>query len=50
LSVIGYYNLPLDYLDTFSKNIEAITREQAHAAFKQRVQADKLVSVRVGGP
>jgi zinc protease len=50
LSVIGYYNLPLDYLDTFSKNIEAITREQAHAAFKQRVQTDKLVSVRVGGP
>ncbi len=50
LSVIGYYNLPLDYLDTFSKNIEAVTREQAHAAFKQRVQADKLVSVRVGGP
>ena len=50
LSVIGYYNLPLDYLDTFNKNIESISREQAHTAFKQRVHPDKLVSVRVGGP
>ncbi len=49
LSVIGYYNLPLDYLDTFSKNIEAVTREEAHADFKRLVQPDKLVSVRVGG-
>ena len=50
LAVIGYYNLPLDYLDTFSKNIESVSREQAHTAFKQRVHPDKLVSVRVGGP
>ncbi len=50
LSVIGYYNLPLDYLDTFNKNIEAVSREQAHTAFRQRVHPDKMVSVRVGGP
>jgi zinc protease len=50
LSVIGYYNLPLDYLDTFSKNIEAVSREQAHTAFQQRIQPDKLLSVSVGGP
>ena len=49
LAVIGFYNLPLDYLDTFNHNIEAVTREQAHDAFKRRVQADKLVAVRVGG-
>ncbi len=50
LSVIGYYDLPLDYLDTFSRNIEAVSREQAHSAFQQRIHPDKMVSVRVGGP
>ncbi len=50
LSVIGYYHLPLDYLETFSSNIEAVSRERAHSVFKQRVHPDKLVAVRVGGP
>ena len=49
LAVIGYYHLPLDYMDTFSQKIDAITRSQAHTAFKQHINPDKLVTVRVGG-
>lgn len=49
LAVIGFYKLPLDYMDTFSQNIDAITRPQAHAAFKRHIDPDKLVTVRVGG-
>ena len=46
--VIAYYKLPLDYLDTFNANVEAVTIEQIKDAFKRRVTPDKLVTVMVG--
>ncbi len=46
--VIGYYKLPLDYLDTFNANVDAVTIEQIKDAFKRRVIPDKLVTVMVG--
>ncbi len=46
--VIGYYKLPLDYLDTFNANVDAVTIEQIKDAFKRRVTPDKLVTVMVG--
>ena len=49
LAVIGFYKLPLDYLDTFTKHIEAVTAEQIADAFKRHVQPDKMVTVIVGG-
>ena len=46
--VIGYYKMPLDYLDTFNANVDAVTIEQIKDAFKRRVVPDKLVTVMVG--
>ena len=48
--VIAYYGLPLDYLDTFNANIEAVTVDQIKDAFKRRVTPDKLITVMVGSP
>ncbi|MCU7905346.1 MAG: insulinase family protein [Candidatus Thiodiazotropha sp. (ex Epidulcina cf. delphinae)] len=48
LAVIGFYGLPLDYLDTFTEKVRAITREGIRDAFKRRVDPDRLVRVQVG--
>ncbi len=49
LSMLGFYNLPLDYLHTFNANIEAITLPMIKDAFQRRLLLDKLVTVTVGG-
>ncbi len=49
ISVIGFYGLPLDYLDRFNEHVEAVTVEQIRDAFKRRVNPDKMVTVVVGG-
>ena len=46
--VIGYYKLPLDYLETFNNNVEAVTIDSIKDAFKRRLSPDKLVMVKVG--
>ncbi len=48
LSMIGFYKLPLDHLDTFVDKINAITKEQIKDAFKRRVDPDRFVTVVVG--
>ena len=48
--VIAYYGLPLDYLDTFNANVEAVTIEEIKDAFKRRLTPDKLITVMVGKP
>ena len=50
LSLIGYYQLPLNYLETFTQNITAITQEQIRNAFAKHLDTDKLVTIIVGGP
>jgi zinc protease len=47
--VIGFYGLPLDYLDTFNDHIMAVTREQIVDAFRRRVSPDTMATVIVGG-
>jgi len=49
IAMIGFYDLPLDYLDTFNDRVEAVTLEKIKDAFKRRINADKLVTVMVGG-
>ncbi|MBE9561343.1 MAG: insulinase family protein, partial [Proteobacteria bacterium] len=49
LSMLGFYNLPLDYLHNFNANIEAITLPMIKDAFQRRLNVDKLVTVTVGG-
>jgi zinc protease len=48
LAMIGFYDLPLDYLDRFNERIEAVTATQIRDAFQRRVQPDKMVTVTVG--
>jgi zinc protease len=46
--MIGFYDLPLDYLETFSDKVRAVTREQVMDAFKRRLSRDSMVTVIVG--
>jgi len=48
LAVIGYYGLPLDYLDTWTANIGKVTLAQIRAAFKRKITLDQLSTVVVG--
>ncbi len=48
LAVIGFYDLPLDYLDRFKERVEAVTREQIRDAFKRRIDPRRLITVQVG--
>ncbi len=48
LAVIGFYNLPLDYLLTFNDKIDAITLEQVRDALKRRIHPDNMLTVLVG--
>ncbi|MCP5420247.1 MAG: insulinase family protein [Gammaproteobacteria bacterium] len=49
LAMIGFYDLPLDYLQTFPGQIEAVTQAQVDDALKRRIDPDKLLTVIVGG-
>ena len=46
--MVAYYGLPLDYLETFNANVEAVTVAQIKDAFVRRLSPDKLVTVVVG--
>ncbi|MES2537762.1 MAG: pitrilysin family protein [Pseudomonadota bacterium] len=48
IAVIGYYNLPLDYLDTWTANVSKVSAADIKAAFNRKVATDKLVTVVVG--
>ena len=48
VAMIGFYNLPLDYLKTFNDKVEQVTREQIMDAFKRRIHPDKMITVMVG--
>lgn len=49
LAMIGFYDLPLDYLDTFNDKVNAVTVAQIKDAFQRRVNADRMLTVMVGG-
>lgn len=48
LASIGFYQMPLDYLDTYIKNIESVTLDQVKNAFKRHINPDKMATVVVG--
>jgi len=48
LAVIGFYQLPLDYLHKFNAQIEAVTVDMIKDAFKRRLLLDKMLIVTVG--
>ncbi len=49
IAMIGFYDLPLNYLETFNANIEAVTAAKVQDAFHRRIHPDRLVTVLVGG-
>jgi zinc protease len=49
IAMIGFYGLPLDYLDRFNERVEAVTAEQIRDAFQRRVDPGRMVTVVVGG-
>jgi zinc protease len=50
LSVIGFYKLPLDYLDRWVDNVERVTVADVKAAFARHVKPAQFATVVVGAP
>jgi len=48
LSMIAFYDLPLDYLDTYVQKVERVTAEQIREAFARKLDTSTMVSVMVG--
>jgi len=48
LGAIGFYNLPLTWLEDFMQQSQALTVEQVKAAMNKHLAADKLVIVTAG--
>lgn len=48
LAMLGFYNLPLDYLQTFNHQVSNVTREQIMQAFQSRIHPDRMITVMVG--
>jgi zinc protease len=48
LSLIGFYDLPLTYLDDFPARIEAVTLAAVRDAWRRRILPDRMVTVIVG--
>ena len=46
---IAWHGLPLDYLDTWTKQVEKVTAAEIRAAFARKVQPERMVTVVVGG-
>jgi zinc protease len=46
---VAFYSRPLDYLDTFTQKVQAVTREDIKRAFKARIDPNRLQTVLVGG-
>lgn len=49
ISVMGFYDLPLDWLETLVGKVDGVTVEQVKSAFSRRVKPKDMVAVIVGG-
>ena len=45
---LAFYNLPLDYYETYTQHITAVSKEQIKDALQRRVHPDDMVTVIVG--
>jgi zinc protease len=50
LALIGFYDLPLTYLDDYLKAVSGVTAQQVKDAFQRRIDPEGMVSVVVGAP
>jgi zinc protease len=49
VSNIAWNDLPLDYLETWTARMNAVTAADVKAAFARKLQPDRMVTVVVGG-
>ncbi len=49
LGLIGFYDLPLDYLDSFTQKIDDVSGRDIKRAFAQHLAPKKMITVIVGG-
>jgi len=50
LSAIGFYGLPLDWLERWTDRVAAVTLEDVRAAFQRHIRPEAMVTVVVGAP
>jgi zinc protease len=50
LSIIGFYDLPLTYLDDFTRNIDKVTVAQIRETFARHIDPQAMATVIVGAP
>lgn len=50
LAVIGFYKLPLNYLDEYNKKVASVTTAQIKDAFNRRIKPENFVTIVVGDP
>jgi len=50
LAMIGFYDLPLDYLDTYTQKVAAVTPAEVRDAFRRRIVPDHMITVIAGPP
>ncbi|HEX4984713.1 MAG TPA: pitrilysin family protein [Burkholderiales bacterium] len=49
LATIGFYGLPLTYLDDFPARIEQVTLDEVRQAWRRRIHPDRMATVVVAG-
>ena len=49
VAMIGFYRLPLDWLDSYPRQVEAVTVEAVRDAWHRRIRPEQLVTVIAGG-
>jgi zinc protease len=50
LSLIGFYDLPLDYLEWFPQQVEKTTKQQVIDAWQRHVKPNSMLTLMVGQP
>jgi zinc protease len=50
LSIIGFYDLPLTYLDDFTNKVDRVTVAQVREAFARHIDPQAMATVIVGAP
>ncbi|MDP3677965.1 MAG: pitrilysin family protein, partial [Methylotenera sp.] len=50
LAMIGFYKLPLSYLDDYNEKVASVTTAQIKDAFNRRLKPENFVTVIVGAP
>jgi zinc protease len=50
LAMIGFYHLPLNYLDEYNSNVDKVTVAQIKETFNRRLKPENFVTIVVGDP